>query len=67
MLIVKSSFSIQNYQPPPEDMNNVRGLYGERLWSTPTYSGNFFNDFIRFSLKNDIKKKIILNRRTESS
>ena len=24
--IVKSSFSIQNYQPPPEDMNNVRGL-----------------------------------------
>ena len=66
-LIVKSSFSILNYQPPPEDMKNVRGLYDERLWSTPTYNGNFFNDFIKFSLKNDIKKKITLNGRTGSS
>ena len=66
-LIVKSSFSIQNYQPPPEDMNNVRGLYDERLWSTPTYFGNFFNDFIKSSLKNDIKKRIIVNGRTGSS
>ena len=66
-LMVKSSFSIQNYQPPPEDMNNVRGLCDERLWSAPTYSGNVFNDVIKFSLKNDIKKKIILNCRTGSS
>ena len=66
-LIVKSSFSILNYQPPPEDLNNVRGLYDEWMWSTPTYDGHFFNDFIKFSLKNDIKKKIILNGRTGSS
>ena len=29
-LIVKSTFNIQNYQPPPEDSNNVRGLYNQR-------------------------------------
>ena len=66
-LIVKSSFSIQNYEPPPKDMNNVRVLYGQRLWSTPTYSGHFLNDFIKFSLKNDIQKRIIINGRTGSS
>ena len=56
-LIVKSSFSIQNYQPHLENMNNVRGLYDDRLWSTAAYEDYFFNDFIKSSLKNDIKKK----------
>ena len=66
-LIVKSSFSIQNYQPHLENMNNVRGLYDDRLWSTPAYEDYFFNDFIKSSLKNDIKKRIIINGITGSS
>ena len=48
-------------------MNNVTGLYDLRVWSTPVYFGHFFNDFIKTSLKNDIKKKIILNGQTGSS
>ena len=64
-LIVKSSFSIQNYQPPPEDLNNVRVLYDQRVWSTPTYFGKFFNYFIKSSLKNHIN--FILDGRTGSS
>ena len=29
--IIKSSFTILNYQPPPKDMNNVVGLYDKRI------------------------------------
>ena len=47
-LIIKSTFAIQNYQPPPEDINNVVGIYDERIWSTQTYFGRFFNEFIKF-------------------
>ena len=66
-LIIKSSFTILNYQPPPEDINNVVGLYDKRTWNTQTYFGRFFNEYIRVSLTNDIKKRIIVNARTGSS
>ena len=66
-LVIKSTFNIRNYQPPPEDLNNVRGLFDQRVWSTPVYFGNFFDDFIKTSLKSDIKKRIISNGRTGSS
>ena len=64
--MIKSSFAIQNYQPPPEDINNVVGIYDKRIWSTQTYFGRFFNEYIRVSLINDIKKRIIVNARTGS-
>ena len=57
-LIIKSSFAIQNYQPPLEDINNVVGLYDKRIWSTQTYFGRFFNEYKRASLTNDIKKEL---------
>ena len=63
-LIIKSSFTIKNYQPPPEDINNEIGLYDKRICSTQTYFGRFFNEYIRASLTNDIKKGIIVNART---
>ena len=66
-LIFKSTFTIVNYQPPPEDLPGSVGIFDKRLWSTQTYFGNFFNDFIRFSLINDIKKRIIVNQETGSS
>ena len=65
-LIIKSTFAIQNYQLPPEDINNVVGIYDKRIWSTQTYFGRFFNEFIKFSLINDIRKRIIVNARTGS-
>ena len=55
-LKIKSSFTKVNYQPPPEDINNVVGLYNKRTWITQTYFGRFFNEYIRVSLTNDIKK-----------
>ena len=55
--IIKLTFTILNYQPPPEDINNVMGLYDKRTWSTQNYFGRFFNEYIRVSLTNDIKKK----------
>ena len=66
-LVIKFTFTIMNYQPPPEDINNVVGIYDKRLWSRPTYFGNFFNEFIKISLIHDIKKRIIVNKRTGSS
>ena len=66
-LIIKLSFTILNYQPPPEDINNVVGLYDKRTWSIQTYFGRFFNEYIRVSLTNDIKKRIIVNAKTGSS
>ena len=66
-LVIKSTFSVRNYQPPPEELNNVTGLYDLRIWSTAVYVGNFFNDFIKTSLKNDIKKRIILSGQIGSS
>ena len=49
-------FSMRNYQPPPEDLNNVTGLYDLRIWSTPVYVGNFFNGFIKTSLKMTLRR-----------
>ena len=66
-LVIKSTFSIRNYQSPPDDLNNVTDLYDLRFWITPVYLGHFFNDFIKTSLKNDVKKRIILNGQTGSS
>ena len=54
--IIKSSFYIRNYQPPPEDINNAVGLYDNRFWSTETYYARFFNYYIKTSLAHDIKK-----------
>ena len=61
------TFCIRNYQPPPENVNNVVGLYDKRFWSTEVYNGRFFNNYIKTSLTYDIKKRIISNAKTGSS
>ena len=65
-LVMKSTFTIQNYQPPPEDINHAIGIYEKRVWSTQAYFGKFFNEFIKVSLFNDIKKRIKVNAKTGS-
>ena len=65
--IIKSRFTMQNYQPPPKDINNMVGLCDKKIWFTQTCFGRFFNEYIRVSLTNDVKKRIIANARTRSS
>ena len=49
-LIVKSSFSVQNFQPPPENINIVAPLFDRRFWSTPTYNRDtLLFEFVKFS------------------
>ena len=38
-----------------------------RYWTTETYDGIYFNDFIFFSLKADILKRVIVNQMSGSS
>ena len=65
-LVFKSTFTIVNYQPPP-DLPGAVGIFDKRLLSTRTCFGNFFNNFIRFSLIKNTKNRIIRNQETGSS
>ena len=42
-------------------------LINIRYWTTETYNSIYFNDFIFYSLKNDILKRVIVNQMTGSS
>ena len=63
-LVLTCSFIIVNYQSPVED---GLPIYDSRFWSTKTYEGFYFNDFIKTSLIYDIRKRIIINGATGSS
>ena len=64
--IITSSFCIRSSQPPPEDINNVTTFFDKRVWSTEMYSGKYFNNYRKYSLTSDIKKRIISNTKTRS-
>ena len=55
----KCSFYIENKQNSVT--NNLASLADTRYWSTETYDGEYFNDFILFDLKQDILKRVIVN------
>ena len=42
--VLKPTFGIVNYQPPPELLPGGVAIYDKRIWSTDTYTGYFFND-----------------------
>ena len=46
--------------------NDPAPLVDTRYWSTETYDGKYFNDFILFSLKQDILKLVIVNNMSGS-
>ena len=48
-------------------MNNLEPLVDTRSWSTETYDGKYFNDFILFGLKQDILKRVIVNNMSGSA
>ena len=62
---IKCDFLIENYQPGPIENNTP--IINSRYWSTQPYRTKFFNDYIFFSLKENILKTVIVNGMSESS
>ena len=55
----KCSFYVekkQNFVTP-----NLKPLLDTRYWTTETYDGKYFNDFIFFGLRQDISKRAVVN------
>ena len=63
-LFFKCSFIIINYQPAVE---GGLPIYDSRFWSTKTFEGFFFNEFIKTSMIIDIRKIITINGATGSN
>ena len=61
----KCSFNIENtrnsIRPDLEPLSNTR------YWTTETYDSTYFNDFIFFSLRQDILKRVIINNMSGSA
>ena len=55
----KCSFYIENKQNSLT--TNLEPLLDTRYWTTETYDGKYFNDFILFGLKQEILKRVIVN------
>ena len=45
----------------------MQPLINTRYWTTETYDSIYFNDFIFYSLKNDILKRVMVNQMSGSS
>ena len=53
------SFTIVNSQPPP--VQSAVEIEDSRTWTTGVYEGVYFNNYIKFRLVSDVKKRIIIN------
>ena len=58
-LITKVGFSIGSYQPAPQE--------NDAYWSIEPYKTKYFNDYVFFSLKENIEKRVIVNGMIGSS
>ena len=61
----KCSFVIENIQKSL--YSGLEPLLNTRYWTTSTYDGVYFNDFIFFGLKEDILMRVIINQMSGSS
>ena len=61
----KVSFTIENIQNASSA--DLQALTSARYWTTQTYDGIYLNDFIFFSLKADILKRVVINQLSGSS
>ena len=61
----KCSFIIENRQNSIR--NDLQPLLNTRYWTTETYDSIYFSDFIFYSLKNDILKRVLVNQLSGSS
>ena len=62
---IKCSFTIENIQNSL--YQGLQPIWNTRYWTTPTYDGTYFNDFIFFGLKQDILSRFITNGMSGSS
>ena len=63
--IIRSGFSLENIQPVLDQYNEP--LKSSRYWTTELIQTNSFNDFVYFSLRESILKRVINNGLTGSS
>ena len=61
----KCSFYIKNKQNSVT--SNLQPLIDTRYWITETYDGKYFTDFIFSGLRQDIRKRVIVNNMSGSS
>ena len=61
----KYSFNIKNTQNFIRP--DLQPLLNTRYWTTQTYDGIYFNDFIFYALRQDILKRVISNTMSGSS
>ena len=62
---IKYPFTTENIQQPPHQ--DLRPIQNSRYWTTNSYEGIYFNDFIFYGLRQDILSKVIVNGMTGSS
>ena len=53
--IIKVEFTIENIQPSPEEIDAP--IINSRYWSTEPYRSRYFNDYVFFSLTENIERK----------
>ena len=61
----KCSFKIENQQSPIN--SNHESLKDIRYWTTESYESVYFNDFVFYSLKSSILKRVIHNQASGSA
>ena len=62
---IKCSFTIENIQKSL--YQGLQSILNTRYWTTPTYDGVHFNNFMFFGLKQDILSRVIINGMSGSS
>ena len=65
-VLVKCGFPLENIQPAPIG-GGILIVNISYYWSTDAYRTTYFNDYLFFSLKSDIEKKVIANGQIGSS
>lgn len=63
--MIKVELTIENIQPSPEEIGTP--IINSRYWSTEPYKTRYLNDYVFFSLKENIEKGIIANCMSVSS
>ena len=59
------SFIIENIQNSPNQ--NLPPIINSRYWTTPSYEGIYFNDFIFYCLRQNNLSRVIINGMSGSS
>ena len=63
--MIKSGFIIEKIQQSLSE--NLRPILNTLYWSTDAYKATYFNDYVFYSLKQNILSKVIVNEMSGSS